>query len=251
MFGGTWKRWGKGKVPVSLDEDDIDFGLIEKFGGEKQHILTESEAPKHSHEFSGAAVTTGTQSAKHTHTGTSGGISADHVHSGASGGISANHYHDIGHGHTFNNPAIAGGTAEGGSHSHKLVGKANWRNDSEFSQDFLLLITQACANWEIEPGHGVYYGGDHSHSISGLYTYNGSVNGIGGVGSGWVSSDHYHWTTTGGVSSNHVHTTTTGDNSANHTHSLVPSGLLGSAGSDKGHNNIQPYITCYMWKRIA
>lgn len=25
----------------------------------------------------------------------------------------------------------------------------------------------------------------------------------------------------------------------------------GDAGSNSGHNNLQPYITCYMWKRTA
>lgn len=28
-------------------------------------------------------------------------------------------------------------------------------------------------------------------------------------------------------------------------------GQTGSAGSDGAHNNLQPYITCYMWKRTA
>ena len=25
----------------------------------------------------------------------------------------------------------------------------------------------------------------------------------------------------------------------------------GNSGSNTGHNNMQPYITCYMWKRMA
>lgn len=39
-----------------------------------------------------------------------------------------------------------------------------------------------------------------------------------------------------------------------HTHTVaVPafSGNSGSVGSDGAHNNLQPYITCYMWKRTA
>lgn len=27
--------------------------------------------------------------------------------------------------------------------------------------------------------------------------------------------------------------------------------LTGTAGNGNGHNNLQPYITCYMWKRVA
>lgn len=34
-----------------------------------------------------------------------------------------------------------------------------------------------------------------------------------------------------------------------HTHTV--SGSTGSMGNGQGHNNLQPYITCYMWKRTA
>lgn len=49
FFGGTWEAWGAGKVPVGVDANDTDFATVEKTGGEKTHILTESEMPKHSH----------------------------------------------------------------------------------------------------------------------------------------------------------------------------------------------------------
>lgn len=49
FFGGTWEAWGAGKVPVGVDANDTDFNAVEKTGGEKTHILTESEMPKHSH----------------------------------------------------------------------------------------------------------------------------------------------------------------------------------------------------------
>lgn len=49
FFGGTWEAWGAGKVPVGVDTADTDFATVEKTGGEKTHILTESEMPKHSH----------------------------------------------------------------------------------------------------------------------------------------------------------------------------------------------------------
>ena len=39
----------KGRVPVGLDGGDTDFNEIGKTGGEKTHILTTDEMPKHSH----------------------------------------------------------------------------------------------------------------------------------------------------------------------------------------------------------
>lgn len=49
FFGGTWEAWGAGRVAVGVDANDTDFATVEKTGGEKTHILTESEMPKHSH----------------------------------------------------------------------------------------------------------------------------------------------------------------------------------------------------------
>ena len=39
----------KGRTTVGLDPDDTDFNTIGKTGGEKTHVLTESEMPTHSH----------------------------------------------------------------------------------------------------------------------------------------------------------------------------------------------------------
>lgn len=54
---------------------------------------------------------------------------------------------------------------------------------------------------------------------------------------------------TGTVSANHTHSFTTGGQSANHTH--LVNLTSGSTGGGLAHNNLQPYITCYMWKRTA
>lgn len=48
-------------------------------------------------------------------------------------------------------------------------------------------------------------------------------------------------TASGGATS----TWKTGNQSASHTHSISASNASNS------HNNIQPYVTCYMWKRTA
>lgn len=49
FIGGTWERFGNGKVLVGVDEADNDFKTSNKEGGEKSHTLTIAELPKHSH----------------------------------------------------------------------------------------------------------------------------------------------------------------------------------------------------------
>ena len=54
FLGGTWERWGQGRVPVGVDVDasdppDTDFATAGKEGGEKQHTLTKDEMPVHAH----------------------------------------------------------------------------------------------------------------------------------------------------------------------------------------------------------
>ena len=42
-YGGTWERFGQGKVLVGFDENDADFNEVLKTGGEKKHTLSISE----------------------------------------------------------------------------------------------------------------------------------------------------------------------------------------------------------------
>lgn len=49
LFGGTWVRWGNGRVPVGVDTTQTEFNSVEKIGGEKAHRITEDEMPAHQH----------------------------------------------------------------------------------------------------------------------------------------------------------------------------------------------------------
>lgn len=57
-FGGTWVRWGNGRVPVGVDTTDTDFDTVEKVGGEKKHKLTIEEIPSHNHAIYGGCTIT-------------------------------------------------------------------------------------------------------------------------------------------------------------------------------------------------
>jgi len=48
-LGGTWERWGNGRMLLGVDENDADFALAEQIGGEKTHTLTTEEIPAHTH----------------------------------------------------------------------------------------------------------------------------------------------------------------------------------------------------------
>ena len=77
FMGGTWTRFGNGKVLVGVDESDTDFNTVNKTGGEKTHVLTVSEMPSHTHPGEN-----GTQF--HMYKGTSGETAVDGVNSGTS-----------------------------------------------------------------------------------------------------------------------------------------------------------------------
>ena len=137
FLGGTWTRWGTGRVPVGVNTSDTNFNTIEKTGGASSHTLVMAELPSHNHSFSGSVT------------------------------INAN-----------------------GAHTHQ--------------------------------------------ASSGSYK----------VGSGSAST--YYYMTNGGSTSGQ----TTGSGGS-HDHTGTVSGSVGSNGSGSAHNNLQPYITCYFWKRTA
>lgn len=52
-YGGTWERWGQGRVPVSVDPNDSDFNASNKTGGAKTVTLTLDQIPSHTHNVYG------------------------------------------------------------------------------------------------------------------------------------------------------------------------------------------------------
>ena len=175
LFGfGSWERFGKGRVMVGQDPDDVDFDAIGEKGGEKTHTLTEGEMPSHDH--SDGTLGTDTDG-WHNHNIDANG---NHNHSGSTS-TDGNHNHDYTKHYQYSS-----GT-HGGSYD-------------QYDLRFRTKQTESA--------------GSHSHSIS---------------------TDGYH---------NHNL-----DGAGNHSHDVT--GSTANAGSDNAHNNLQPYITVYAWKRTA
>ncbi len=51
LFGGTWRQTSAGRVLVGVRPGDSNFSQPYQYGGEKEHVLTESELPPHRHIF--------------------------------------------------------------------------------------------------------------------------------------------------------------------------------------------------------
>lgn len=139
---------------------------------------------------------------------------------------SANHTHSIpAHSHGLNN------------HTHSFSATTS---NKELKGDF------TCVGYKTHAGTGIVsknYGNANSSLSSG--------SDFGGTGF-TINASHTHAVsgTTGAATGNSANSSalTSGSNSANHTHNI--SGTTASSGNGNT-KNLQPYITCYMWKRTA
>lgn len=55
LFGGTWEAWGTGRCPIGIDSTQTEFSDVEKTGGTKTVVLTESQIPSHKGHLEGNA----------------------------------------------------------------------------------------------------------------------------------------------------------------------------------------------------
>lgn len=65
LFGGTWVRWGAGRMPISVDDSKEWLSGPEKTGGEYTHTLTANELPRHKHDVNAVDIPS---SGAHAHT---------------------------------------------------------------------------------------------------------------------------------------------------------------------------------------
>lgn len=224
LFGGTWERFGKGKTLISVDEDDTDFEEAQKTGGEKEHTLSYAEMPMHNHMAYTASA------GAHSHTGrTDANGTHNHDATTESGGA---------HTHTAT-------TASAGSHSHTGTAASAGAHTHYFDYRDVYRI-DARGRGGIGSGYGT--GNFYRTSSAGAHTHSVTT----------VSAGAHTHTTTIASGGTHTHTTTiendglhshnfTTDEVEAHTHSVT----VNSSGQSNAHNNLQPYITVYMWLRTA
>lgn len=262
---GNWEQYGKGKVLVGLNSDDVDFNTIDKTGGQKTVTLTVSQMPQHTHTFTGNSHSHTLNSHTHSINITSGNQSANHTHS-----VGA-HAHGLNsHTHTYAKPNTPTGKASGNTGSttltvsqipsHRHEGLV-WYNGGQ-----IISFTRSSGT---TTGYGLTF--TSSAKVYGEDSIQTAYSG-GGTGHTHTLNEHTHTigttsTNSGAASGNTANSTAfnSGSNSANHTHSVsgtsgASSGNTGSAtqsgtnsntGNGEGHNNLQPYVVVYFWRRIS
>lgn len=112
LFGGTWIRFAKGKMPIGVDEADVDFDTVGETGGLKSKALTIGQIPPHQHS-SGTLTTNDTGS--HTHPPGSYGYTRK-AGSGSQAGASS------GNTTSASDGQVTGTSGSGGTHGHAVLG---------------------------------------------------------------------------------------------------------------------------------
>lgn len=88
--------------------------------------------------------------------------------------------------------------------------------------------------------------GSHSHSIT-MRVSNISGNPNGGYNPAYNDTQHGRYNNNGSYNVGSLSTSSAGG----HTHTFSVSGNINTNGGDTAFNLMQPYIACYMWRRIA
>lgn len=233
---GTWTRVGNGCTLVGVNESDTDFATPLLTGGSKTitPVFTGTALGTHTHDVSTAVVgatdvgtpsgTVGSTGAG-TPTGTLNSVSD--VVAWPAGVPTFAGSALAGHTHTFTGSAVTSGAASAGATGNGATAST------------LTL-------------------GNHTHQVTAAGTNNSISAGTPAGTVAWpagvpTNTGHTH-TFTGSALAGHTHTFT-GADLGTHTHTVTGSSGAASSGTPAGtiaaHSIVQPFLTVYIWQRIA
>jgi len=243
---GTWVPFGPGRAVVCYDVSQAEFNAAEKTGGTKTHTLTAAEMPvhthiqnQHAHAMTDPSHTHGQDAHAHgVYDPTHGHGIGDPTHAHAIG--------DPGHNHSHTDPTHSHAV---GSHDHSTpnilqkgtgtTGQDDYQPDTT-GNDVMTWgggAVSTGASGAAAPGTDARATGIVNVAAGvGIWTggaYTGQTIGASGTGIGiYNATPAIHGAYTGVTCNN---ATPTNQN----------------AGGDAAHNNLQPFITAYIWKRTA
>lgn len=139
-------------------------------GGAETVTLTSAQsgvpAHQHANTVTNNAVTSGTHSADHSHSGTTGGHSSDHSHGGTTGTMNSNWSH--GHGSVYNGHPSAG-ALDGTILAYGTTHDAGWRGVYISATDTNHTHNFSTGGVSANHTHGITTGGvsaNHTHSVT-------------------------------------------------------------------------------------
>lgn len=229
LFGGTWVSWGMGKVPVGVDLTQTEFNSVEKTGGEKTHLLTgaESGLKGHNHEQNPHNH----EQNPHNHT------QNPHNHTQTA----HNHTQDShNHGNTLSNA-----TGASASHTHGLttavaaIYAGYWR------------ARTALTAWTASNSGGVSAPGGDTGSKTGSAALFGNTDAPSATNTTTITNSATVSTNQAATAVNNAVVATNQVATAVNQATTAKNVAVADASATQAHNNLQPFVTCYMWKRTA
>lgn len=143
------------------------------------------------------------------------------------------------HNHTFTGETVTTDPLTG-KHTHKIPDLSGTANTVNLNGRLWNFATQDSSGINAE---GIISLGEEFANGSAVYgnnKYTTSSTALDGVR---INASHSHTLSVNGE--------LTEEDDPIHTHSVTASGTIGNTGENAAHNNLQPYITSYKWKRTA
>ncbi len=215
FFGGTWVAWGAGRVPIGVNTLETEFEVAEKTGGTKTVNL------QHSH-----TVDSHTHGMSHTHTVDSHTHGMTHTHTVDS------HTHEMSHTHTVNSHKHLGTTGVDSNHYYQ---------GATYGSNII--------NSSVENMTGLYFNpASEARTATIRLSYTSPEAPGTNAGTRTTTDGATPGTNTG------TRTTTGGATPGTNTGTRTTTGGAApetNANLSTTQSILQPYITCYMWKRTA